>query len=152
MIDLLLEIKQEIEELPSQEKTLNPSRIDYFSQHYDQIVEEGLKHNPLKKKPKGKRGRAKQSPCRNLLDRFKKHKTEVLAFLYDTSIPFDNNKAERDIRMIKVKQKVSGSFRTNQGAAHFCSTRAYISTVKKNKQNVIHSLQQAFLGEPFLPS
>ena len=67
-------------------------------------------------------------------------------------IPFDNNLAECDVRMIKVKQKISGSFRTRHGADTFCSLRSYISTARKNNLNLIVSLQQALLGKPFLPS
>ena len=71
--------------------------------------------------------------------------------MVDFRVPFDNNLAERDVRMIKVKQKISGSFRTQHGADTFCALRSYISTVRKNKLNVIATLHDALLGKPFLP-
>jgi len=128
--------------------------FDYISL-YDELIEEGCLANPIVERietegPK-KRGRVKQNPARNLLDEFRLNKDAVLAFLFDFRVPFDNNLAERDIRMMKVKQKISGCFRTIEGGDIFCSIRGYISTSRKNDMNVIDVLRMAINGQPYLP-
>jgi transposase len=80
-----------------------------------------------------------------------KHKYLVLKFIEKAEIPFDNNQAERDLRMIKVKQKVSGCFRAKTQASYFACIRGYITTLKKNKENVLENIQNAFLKNPFIP-
>ena len=99
-----------------------------------------------------KHGRKKQSKAKNLLDRCLKYEREILSFMYDFSVPFSNNLAERDIRMMKLQQKISGTFRSEEGADCFCRIRGYISTVKKNEMPVFASLLKVFEGEPFIPS
>ncbi|HUS74839.1 MAG TPA: transposase, partial [Methanothrix sp.] len=98
-----------------------------------------------------KRGKKKKTKAQNLLERLHKYRREALAFMYDFKVPFDNNLAERDIRMMKVQQKISGTFRSWEGARIFCRIRGYISTVKKNSISVIDAIQGAFEGHPFIP-
>jgi len=152
LIQLLLDIKAEVEATPLDLTRLPPDRLLHYEKRYDDLLFQGFEANPLPDPPpKPKRGRKKQSPPKNLLDRLQRHKTETLAFMYDFRVPFDNNLAERDVRMVKVKQKISGSFRTQTGADTFCTIRSYISTVRKQGCNVIHAIHDALLGHPFVP-
>lgn len=81
-----------------------------------------------------------------------KHRYLFLKFIKRPQVPFDNNQAERDLRMINDKQKVSGCFRSKEHAQYFAVIRGYISTIKKNKENVLHNIQQAFLKNPYIPT
>lgn len=150
MIKLLLQIKEVTDKESLSKKRLNGKLIKHFRKKYDQILKEGyqktLHEFHMNPPPKYAQGKPK-----NLLDRLKIHSTEVLAFMYDLSIPFDNNQAERDIRMVKLQQKISGTFRSETGPAYFARIRSYISTAQKQKVNILVALEDAFLGKPFNP-
>ncbi len=159
MKDLLLEMKTEVERAKAvDQNALEIPMLAHFLRRYDEIVAEGYLANPPPPAPrkseqsKRKPGKAKQNPARNLLDRLSQRKQAVLRFLHDFAVPFDNNQAERDLRMIKVQQKVSGCFRTEQGIAMFCRIRSYLSTLHKQGSKLFSALDHTFAGHPVLPT
>lgn len=123
-----------------------------FEARYNEILRQGLAltihQTPL---PTGQRGRTQQAKSKNLLDRLGQRQAETLAFLRDFQVPFDHKQAERDIRIIKTQQKVSGCFRSQEGAQAFCRIRGYISTLKKQGRNVLTALRSVFTGSPLSP-
>lgn len=147
MIKFLIDLKTE----KNCARTISKKRWQYYERRYDRILQEGFRANPESLVKTGKRGHPKQTKSYNLLKRLKTHKKETLMFAYNYSVPFDNNLAERDIRMMKVQQKISGTFRSMQGAVSFCSIRSYISTIRKNGQDVINALESVFSGNIILP-
>jgi len=119
---------------------------------YRSIIRRGWEDNPLIKPKKKKRGPIKRTKAQNLLRRLEEHENEVLAFLHDLNVPFTNNLGEQDIRMIKVRLKVSGCFRTLDGAKKFARIRGYLSTSRKNGHNLLNAISQAYQGNPVIPS
>jgi transposase len=152
MAQLLLDIKADVAQT-GEGLTLPSDRLAHYEARFDNLLQTGFDANPPPDTlPPRTRGRKKQSPPKNLLDRLQKYKAETLAFMHDFRVPFDNNLAERDLRMIKVKQKVSGTFRTRSGAEVFCDIRSYISTVRKQGGRVLPALYDALLARPFIPA
>jgi len=117
---------------------------------YDQIVARAHALHP-KPPPSGKRGRTKQSRTRNLIDRLLQYKQDILRFIFDFKVPFENNLAERDLRMVKVQQKISHCFRSETGAAMFCRIRGYISTLLKQGYDIFPILTHVFEGDILIP-
>lgn len=154
MIDCLLDIKEAVDQAKENTNHLAAGQIQSSEARYQQILDEGYAQNPLTPLPpnaKKKRGRRKKTKARNLLERLDEHRAETLAFMYDFNVPFDNNQAERDLRMMKVQQKISGMFRTEEGAKAFCRMRSYISTARKNAVSAMDALTCLFSGNPFVP-
>jgi transposase len=156
MAELLLEIKAAVAATPEPAMRLSPSELTAFAKRYDAVVQTGFEANPppgpITEGAEKKRGRPKHSPPVNLLSRLRDFKGQVLACMYDFRVSFDNNQGERDIRMVKVKQKVSGGFRTLEGAQRFGRIRGYLSTARKQAKNVFEAVRDAFDGHPFIPS
>jgi len=144
---LLLEIKNSVDDaLKKNKKALARKLEKRFRCKYLAILREGfaIQPPPVKRKS-GQRGRLKQPTAKNLLDRLRDHIDDVLAFMYDFAVPFTNNLVERDLRMVKVKLKISGCFRTAFGASAFCRIRGYISTVRKQNLNVLEYVKKIFI-------
>ena len=150
MKDLLLRAKQEVEKHLEQ-GTLPTEVLLQLEQTYGQILAKGLTyHSSLVPLPKIGRGRQKQRDGKNLLDRLSEKRSCVLRFVYDFSVPFTNNQAEQDVRMVNLKQKISGCFRKFHGGQVFCRIRSYISTSRKQGWNIWDSLADAIKGAPRL--
>ena len=138
-------------------KNLNKEDKDYHSKKkrylklFDKIIDDNLKieirlqENNKKTKDKKSRGKVPQTKSKNILDRLKKYKDGYLGFVLDDDIPFTNNQAERDFRFIKVQQKISGTFRSFEGAKNFLKTSSIISTIKKQNLSVLDSLNNILL-------
>ena len=149
MKELLLGAKEVVAKAKAADlDQLSVSELARYENEYDQIIKSGLEEEPeVLIVHEKKRGRIKQSKSKNLLDRFQQRKADILRFMHNFQVPFDNNLAERDLRMMKLKQKISGCFR-GKGGDYFCRIRGYISTLKKNGQNVIQGLQNVFIQKP----
>ena len=157
MRHLLLLMKRAVERAAATgASALSPQQRRRYHRLYDRIITAGrLYHGRLGPpgiKATGTRGKQKQWPGKNLLDRLRQRKAETLAFLKDFSVPFTNNLAERDLRMAKVKEKISGCFRSVAAAGNFFRIRGYISTARKQGWDILSAIGAAVRGAPFLPS
>ena len=150
--DLLRHMRTAVEHARSAGATrLERAVRDDFIARYEALLGDGLAHNPHPPPRQGEDnkprcGRRKQSPVRHLLDRLWTYQHEALRFLDDFAVPFDNNQAERDLRMVKVQQKVSGTFCSETGADAFCRIRSVCSTWRKQGRSVLEALTHAFAG------
>ena len=150
---LLLDMKEATDQAREQGRvTLHPLEREDWQVQFVALVAHADATTPTAQAPPGTKGHAKQSPARNLLDRLIDDQQAVLAFLHRLVVPFDNNQAERDVRMVKVQQKVSGSFRSEAGATAFCRIRGYLSTLRKQGVDLLASLEATLRGHPILPS
>ena len=154
MQELLLDMKAAVEQARADgRQRLHFLEMQDWKTRYAALLEEGYQANPPDPPPAaGRRGRRKQSPARNLLDRLSTHQDAVLAFLENFAVPFDNSLAERAIRMVKVQQKVSGCFRSVVGAHAFARIRGYLSTLRKQGMPALTALEQALVGHPVFPA
>jgi transposase len=142
--ELLLEMKAEVERAGVEGGSrVADDKLAELTGTYDRLIAEGLEAEPPPGAPEPVRRQA-----RNLLRRMGRRKGEVLLFLTDFAVPFDNNQAERDLRMVKLQQKTSGCFRSEEGARRFCRIRSYLSTMRKHGRDVLEALEGACKGAP----
>jgi transposase len=147
LIGTLVAMKQARDQArESKQSEVPPHRRRELEEQYEHWVFEGLSKHPAVEKPKGRPGRSKQSSEHNLLKRLESKQGEITAFLHDLSLPFDNNLAERDLRIMKVQQKISGCFRSEAGAKAFCVVRSYLSTARKQGLNLLTAIRVAIIG------
>ncbi len=153
LIALLLDMKAATDQARAQGlASMHPLEVADWQAQFVALVTQADATTPYAQAPPGHKGRVKQSAARNLLDRLLTEQQAVLAFLHRLEVPFDNNQAERDVRMVKVQQKVSGSFRSPAGAAAFCRIRGYVSTLRKQGLHLLGALEATLRGHPILPS
>jgi transposase len=152
MKNLLSEMKTEVDKAKAQKKTMLSDNVCLaLTAKFDKLIEKGYSTTPVpKQKKKGTRGKQKRGKTLCLLDRFKARSKEILDFIFDFSKPFDNNQAERDIRMTKVKQKISGTFRNSNMAQTFCRIRSFISTAIKQSVNVLQAIEGIYENKNFI--
>jgi transposase len=154
---LLLDIKAEVERAKERGETqLSEERRALFTARYDRLVKRAARLNPSPKEEKAdslsKRSKVvrvkRRDPARSLISRLQTKRDQVLRFMTDFRVAFDNNATERDIRMVKLQQKISGCFRTPEGAEAFCRIRGYLSSARKQGHSVLAALERAFAGKP----
>jgi transposase len=147
MQDLLVQMKRH-----AASGDLPIDTLHTLEKRYDQILAHGLDAFPIQPRPPNSKQQVAQHPVTNLLIRLRDYRAAVLAFLFYPEVPFNNNLAERDLRMMKVKQKISGCFRTWSGAEVFAAVRSYLATARKQGLSMLHAAYLAFAGNPFIPA
>ncbi len=152
LADLLIEIHQTVQTAKAAGHTTLPGRrLTGYRRRYRALISEGQRLNPPPPRT-GKRGRPALGPAGSLLRRLDDYQDDVLRFATDFTVPFDNNQAERDIRMVKLQQKISGGWRSEPGATAFLDVRSYLSTARKHNQNTLEALRQLFTDTPWIPA
>lgn len=158
----LAKLPVEIKDAVEQARTTGSSQLsqaeqEEFRRRYERLVKRGSELNPERRKRReaqggergtAERGRIAQAEARKLVARLERYRTEVLRFMTDFRVPFDNNQAERDLRMVKQQQKVSGCFRSGEGEREFCRVRGLISTARKQGRAVLESIEKVLRGQP----
>lgn len=148
-IDLLLEMKKVKDKAVEVGKeTLSYYHYHKFDKRYDELIKQAREENPLPVTTEKKRGRKKKGKILALVDRLDNYKVSVCLFIHNFMVPFDNNQAERDLRMIKVKTKVSGCFRSEEGARDYLKIMSYIGTAHKQGHNAYDAIRKAISGCP----
>ena len=143
---LLLRIKQSVDR--SDTGCVDIRWQGRYRKAFQELLAEGLQANPPPKKIPGKKGRTAKTKARNLLERLQKHENDYLRFMLDPNAAFDNNQAERDLRMNKVKMKISGCFRSLEAAQAFARIRSLLVTAQKQSVNVLEALKDVFSPKP----
>lgn len=150
---LLLQMKEATDQAREHARPwLDPLEVADWEAPFFRLLAQGDLAHPRAMASPGTRGKCKQTPGRNLVDRLQKYQKAFLCFLEDLRVDFDNNLAERDLRMIKVHQKISGCFRSLAGAQDFSRIRGYLSTLRKQGLPLLSALQATLYGHPVLPS
>lgn len=148
-IDLLLEMKKlKDKAVETGKESLSYYHYHKFDKRYNELIKQGREENPLPVVTEKKRGRKKKGKILALIERLDNYKASVCLFIRNFNVPFDNNQAERDIRMIKVKTKVSGCFRTEEGARDYLKIMSYIGTAHKQGYNAYEAIKNAISGNP----
>ncbi|MCL2832158.1 MAG: IS66 family transposase, partial [Treponema sp.] len=147
--EMLLEMKAVKEKAMAKGKEeLSRYYLEKFDQAYDRIIKQAYRKHPIVESGEKKRGRKKKGKALSLVERLAKYKESICLFINNFVVPFDNNQAERDIRMVKTKTKVSGCFRSIDGARNYLKIMSYVGTAKKQKINPYEAIRQAILGNP----
>ncbi len=148
--DLLMEMKHERDKAEAETEdatSLDNDLLSRFESKYDDIIRLAIRENPLEEPKPGKRGRPKRGKIRALIDRLSDYKDSVMMFTKDFRVDFDNNLAERDLRNIKVKVKVSGCFRANEGARDYLRIMSFIGTARKHGKNAYEAINHTLSGD-----
>ena len=123
------------------------STLKKYSERYDEVIKLAYEENHMPEKKPGKCGKQKRGKVLSLIDRLSKHKDEICLFVNNFAVPFDNNQAERDIRSVKIKTKVSGFFKTEEDAKNYLKIMSFVSTARKLGRSAYEAIRLAVIGE-----